>query len=116
MRQGDDRILVQVPGLQNPAALKALLDGEPGAYRDAVLLNAAGALMSPSSGIVDSHGLMTALLADAENAGATLALAEELASVGSWLNLDPQRQVAVRVVLSVIDNRHRCIWPHHPQC
>ncbi|KQV87433.1 NAD(P)/FAD-dependent oxidoreductase [Pelomonas sp. Root1237] len=38
-------------------------------------LNAAGALLSPSSGIVDSHGLMTALLADAENAGATLALA-----------------------------------------
>lgn len=38
-------------------------------------LQAAGALLSPSSGIVDSHGLMTALLADAEQAGATLALA-----------------------------------------
>ncbi len=38
-------------------------------------LQAAGALLSPSSGIVDSHGLMTALLADAERAGATLALA-----------------------------------------
>jgi L-2-hydroxyglutarate oxidase LhgO len=38
-------------------------------------LNAAGALLSPSSGIVDSHGLMTALLGDAERAGATLALA-----------------------------------------
>jgi L-2-hydroxyglutarate oxidase LhgO len=38
-------------------------------------LQAAGALLSPSSGIVDSHGLMTALLGDAENAGATLALA-----------------------------------------
>ncbi|MDR7332297.1 NAD(P)/FAD-dependent oxidoreductase [Roseateles asaccharophilus] len=38
-------------------------------------LRAAGALLSPSSGIVDSHGLMTALLGDAENAGATLALA-----------------------------------------
>jgi len=38
-------------------------------------LRAAGALLSPSSGIVDSHGLMTALLADAEAAGATLALA-----------------------------------------
>lgn len=32
--------------------------------------------------------------------GASLALAEELASVGSWLNLDPQRQVAVGVDLS----------------
>lgn len=38
-------------------------------------LQAAGALLSPSSGIVDSHGLMTSLLADAESAGATLALA-----------------------------------------
>ena len=33
------------------------------------------ALLSPSSGIVDSHGLMTALLGDAEAAGAALALA-----------------------------------------
>ncbi len=38
-------------------------------------LQAAGALLSPSSGIVDSHGLMTALLGDAEQAGAMLALA-----------------------------------------
>lgn len=41
-------------------------------------LQAAGALLSPSSGIVDSHGLMTALLADAESAGATLALASRV--------------------------------------
>lgn len=33
------------------------------------------ALSSPDSGIVDSHGLMTALLADAERAGALLAVA-----------------------------------------
>ena len=33
-----------------------------------------GALHSPSTGIVDSHALMTALLADAERHGATLAL------------------------------------------
>ncbi|SOZ37652.1 NAD(P)/FAD-dependent oxidoreductase [Cupriavidus neocaledonicus] len=32
------------------------------------------ALLSPSTGIVDSHGLMTALLGDAENAGAVLAV------------------------------------------
>lgn len=38
-------------------------------------LQAAGALWSPASGIVDSHGLMTALLGDAEAAGASLALA-----------------------------------------
>lgn len=41
-------------------------------------LACAGALLSPSSGIVDSHGLMTALLADAEQAGATLALASRV--------------------------------------
>ena len=29
----------------NAAALRALLDGAPGAYRDAVVLNAAGALV-----------------------------------------------------------------------
>lgn len=38
-------------------------------------LHAAGALLSPSSGIVDSHALMMALLSDAERTGATLALA-----------------------------------------
>lgn len=38
-------------------------------------LDVAGALLSPSSGIVDSHGLMTSLLADAEAHGASLALA-----------------------------------------
>jgi L-2-hydroxyglutarate oxidase LhgO len=33
-----------------------------------------GALLSPSTGIIDSHGLMLALLGDAERAGAVLAL------------------------------------------
>lgn len=37
-------------------------------------LQCAGAVLSPSTGIVDSHGLMLALLGDAENAGALLAL------------------------------------------
>jgi L-2-hydroxyglutarate oxidase LhgO len=37
-------------------------------------LACAAALQSPLSGIVDSHGLMTTLLGDAENAGALLAL------------------------------------------
>lgn len=61
-------------GVANGVADLELLD------RDAVqalepALRAEGALWSPSSGIVDSHGLMTALLGDAERAGATLALA-----------------------------------------
>lgn len=37
-------------------------------------LACSAALLSPSSGIVDSHALMTSLLGDAENAGAVLAL------------------------------------------
>lgn len=41
-------------------------------------LHAVAALLSPSSGIVDSHGLMTALLGDAEAAGALFAVASPL--------------------------------------
>jgi len=37
-------------------------------------LACAGALLSPSTGIIDSHAFMLALLGDAENAGAVLAL------------------------------------------
>ncbi|QDL54419.1 NAD(P)/FAD-dependent oxidoreductase [Rhodoferax aquaticus] len=37
-------------------------------------LQCVGALLSPSTGIVDSHALMLSLLADLENAGGTLAL------------------------------------------
>ena len=38
-------------------------------------LHCVAALLSPSSGIVDSHGLMTSLLGDAQRAGAVLAVA-----------------------------------------
>ena len=37
-------------------------------------LDCTAALMSPSTGIIDSHGLMTALLGDAEQAGAQMVL------------------------------------------
>ena len=37
-------------------------------------LNAVGGFFSPSTGIIDSHGLMLALLGDAQSAGAVLAL------------------------------------------
>lgn len=37
-------------------------------------LSVTGALLSPSTGIIDSHALMTSLLGDAENEGALLAL------------------------------------------
>ncbi|MEJ8674439.1 NAD(P)/FAD-dependent oxidoreductase [Chromobacterium amazonense] len=43
-------------------------------------LDCAAALLSPSTGIVDSHALMLSLLADAEAAGAQLALASPVES------------------------------------
>jgi len=55
-----------VPDLQRLTAAEALAL-EPA-------LHCVGALLSPSTGIVDSHGLMLALLGDAEAAGAALAL------------------------------------------
>lgn len=53
--------------------LRLISSAEAGAMEPA--LACAGAIYSPSSGIVDSHGLMTALLGDTENAGGILALA-----------------------------------------
>jgi L-2-hydroxyglutarate oxidase LhgO len=55
-----------VPDLQRLSADQALAL-EPA-------LRCVGALLSPSTGIIDSHGLMLALLGDAERAGAMLAL------------------------------------------
>ncbi len=43
-------------------------------------LRCLGALLSPSTGIIDSHALMLALLGDVENAGGVLALNSPLAS------------------------------------
>jgi L-2-hydroxyglutarate oxidase LhgO len=52
-------------------------------------LTCAGALLSPSTGIVDSHALMTALLADAESGGAVLVAKTKVDRVtrarGDWL-------------------------------
>ncbi|MCA0239743.1 MAG: NAD(P)/FAD-dependent oxidoreductase [Proteobacteria bacterium] len=52
-------------------------------------LQAVAALWSPSSGIVDSHGLMAALLGDAEQAGALFAVASPFAGArregGRWI-------------------------------
>ena len=55
------------------------IDG-PEARRLEPALAATGALLSPSTGIVDSHQLMLAYLGDAENAGAMLALESPLLS------------------------------------
>lgn len=44
-------------------------------------LSCHGALLSPETGIVDSHALMEALLADAEGAGAMLALGTQVVAI-----------------------------------
>ena len=46
-------------------------------------LSTKGSLLSPSTGIIDSHALMTSLLGDAENAGALIALRSPV--VGGWV-------------------------------
>eukprot|EP00198_Chlamydomonas_reinhardtii_P004172 XP_001693508.1 predicted protein [Chlamydomonas reinhardtii] len=52
-------------------------------------LAAAGALLSPSTGILDSHAYMAALLADAEAHGAVLALNTRVA--GGWVEVSHLR-------------------------
>ena len=62
---------------------------------------ASGAVLSPSTGIVDSHGLMLALLGDAENAGAMLianspVLGGEITSDGIVLRLGGAQQTEIQ--------------------
>jgi anthranilate phosphoribosyltransferase len=59
----------------NAAALKALLMGTPGPYRDAVLFNAAGALMVAESGA--DWPERAAMAAEALDSGAALVLLEK---------------------------------------
>lgn len=63
--RGDDAV-------HNAAALKALLQGAPGPYRDAVLLNAAGALLVADT--VDEWPEGVAMAAEALDSGAALKL------------------------------------------
>lgn len=59
------------------------------------------ALLSPATGIVDSHALMLALLADAEDQGATLALSSPV---------DAMRPDGEGMVLSVLGGELRARW------
>jgi L-2-hydroxyglutarate oxidase LhgO len=73
-RSADEGKLLELRdrGLANGVDDLALLTGAQAQALEPELACSA-ALLSPSSGIVDSHGLMTALLADAEAHGALLA-------------------------------------------
>ncbi|MHC8509600.1 MAG: anthranilate phosphoribosyltransferase [Rhodospirillales bacterium] len=64
---------------QNAQALRALLDGEAGAYRDIVLFNAAGALIV--AGRADDLKSGAAMAAEAVDSGAAKAALDKLVSI-----------------------------------
>jgi len=74
-------------GLHDREALQHLSAAQARAIEPA--LACVAALWSPATGIIDSHALMTALLGDAEEAGAVLALGSPLRRAerhdGAWL-------------------------------
>ncbi|WP_300452085.1 NAD(P)/FAD-dependent oxidoreductase [Accumulibacter sp.] len=97
------KLIVATSGRQLDALAALQRQGEANGVDDLQLLSAAqaraleselscqGALLSPSTGIVDGHGLMSALLGDAERAGATLARRSALRGgsvVATGLELD----------------------------
>jgi len=75
--------LAQLEAIQARALANGVTDlvllGRDQAQAAEPALQCVGALHSPSTGIVDSHGLMLSLLADLEHAGGTLALNSPLA-------------------------------------
>jgi L-2-hydroxyglutarate oxidase LhgO len=104
----------QIPALQSIMAtarangvddLDWLTGGEARALEPQ--LNAAAALSSPSTGIVDSHGLMLALQADFEQAGGVIALRSPLLSGrydGKVIHLQAGTQDAMSLAASVVIN------------
>jgi L-2-hydroxyglutarate oxidase LhgO len=87
------KLIVATPAApRNDTAARAAAQGEANGVDDLRWLSAAearalepelactAALLSPSTGIIDSHGLMLALLGDAERAGAVLALQQPAAA------------------------------------
>jgi L-2-hydroxyglutarate oxidase LhgO len=70
--------LGQLPAIAARAAANGVSDIRQVSAAEAVglepALSATGALISPSTGILDSHAYMLSLLSDAQNAGAALAL------------------------------------------
>ncbi len=69
-------------------------------------LNCLAALLSPSTGIIDSHGLMQALQADLENAGGTVVLATQVVQI-TPVNLN--NELAYELLTATGD----CIYTSH---
>ena len=78
--------VAQLAGIQAKAAANGVHDLRPISAAEARAMEPAlqceAALLSPSTGIVDSHGLMLALQGDMENAGGLLALLSPVQSIG----------------------------------
>ena len=77
----DENELPRLKGIQETAAANGLVGPDALQWVDAKVaiamepaLHCTGALLSPATGIIDSHGLMLAYQGDAEEAGAMLAL------------------------------------------
>jgi L-2-hydroxyglutarate oxidase LhgO len=65
-----------------------------------------GALLSPSTGIVDSHGLMLSLLGDLENASGTLAVHSKVFGLAA---LQPGVQAAIEIEAEGMRLQARCV-------
>ncbi len=88
--------------------LRLLTQAEAQALEPALASHAA--LLSPSTGIVDSHGLMLSLLGDVENAGGMLATHSK---VNRLLALGGQAQAAIKVVVSGADGDEDTVMELH---
>lgn len=67
-------------------------------------LHCQAALLSPSTGIIDSHALMLSLLGDVQNAGGVLAVHSK---VKSLFALDRQAQAAIKIIVAEAGDEHQ---------
>jgi L-2-hydroxyglutarate oxidase LhgO len=70
-------------------------------------LRCAGALLSPSTGIIDSHGLMLSMLGDIENAGGVLSLLSPVVggrTTGDSIEIDVGGEGAMTLAASLVVN------------
>jgi L-2-hydroxyglutarate oxidase LhgO len=106
-----DSQVPQLEGLQRAGAANGVTDLRLLDRREASALEpalaAAAALLSPSTGIVDSHALMLSLLGDAEAAGALIACRTEVTRVALedrhaliWTGGGPEPALRARLVVN----------------
>ena len=104
-------------GLSSPdEELRRLTASEASALEPAV--HCVGAVHSPSTGIVDSHGLMLAMLGEAQGLGATLALGTRVtggAADGEGLRLQTEDGTELRCheVVNCAGRHDCCVYCRH---